>query len=483
MPERFRVQHVGQRDEFWSLPHRRPIGAGPALVGRHRDGHEIPVEISLSPLEFGDEPLVFGVVRDNRERRRADEELRASQARFAGILAIAEDAIVSVNTDQRIILFNQGAEKIFGYTAAEVLGRPLDLLLPPRFVADHGRDMAEFARSGSVARRMGERSAVFGRRKDGTEFPAEASISKLELHGETVFTAMLRDVTKRKRVEAAIHQLNEELEQRVRERTSELAQSNRQLAHKNEENETFVYSVSHDLRSPLVNLEGFSKELHLVSQDLRTLLTDNHLPAEVQQRSLSLLDGDMAESIRYIQTAVARLSGIIDALLRLSRAGRVQYQWRPVALNAVVARVVQALRGTIVERGASVTVADVPDAWGDETALEQIFANLIGNALNYLDPARPGVIVVGSVPGTGERTTYFVKDNGRGIPASSRDKVFRAFQRLHPDAARGEGMGLTIVSRVVERHGGRVWFESGVGQGTTFFVTLPAREGPASGVS
>jgi signal transduction histidine kinase len=255
------------------------------------------------------------------------------------------------------------------------------------------------------------------------------------------------------------------------------------LVQKERENELFVYSVSHDLRSPLVNLEGFSQELSLVCQELRRLVTDREMPAGLRERCAALLDKDVNESIHFIQTAVRRLSTIIDALLRLSRVGRVVYDWQQVDVRATVERVVKALGNTIGQKGARVAVGDLTPAWGDPTAIEQIFANLLGNAFNYLDPSRPGIVEVGDGGFRGESgheqtaeelRMYYVKDNGLGIDPEHLSKIFLAFQRLHPTAAAGEGIGLPLVRRMVERHGGRIWVESALGQGSTFFVCLPA---------
>jgi signal transduction histidine kinase len=248
------------------------------------------------------------------------------------------------------------------------------------------------------------------------------------------------------------------------------------LARKNQENELFVYSVSHDLRSPLVNLQGFSKELDLACRDLRRLVQGPGVP-EAVRREAAVIDDNVAEATRFIQTAVSRLGRIIDALLRLSRAGRVEYRPQEVDVAALVVRVVDALRGTITARKAEVVVGELPPCWGDPTALEQVFANLLGNAVNYLDPSRPGRVEVGSLAAEGtdaQLRTYFVRDNGLGIPRAYLGRVFMAFQRLHDQAAPGEGVGLVLVRRVVERHGGRVWVESAAGQGSTFYVALPA---------
>jgi signal transduction histidine kinase len=262
-------------------------------------------------------------------------------------------------------------------------------------------------------------------------------------------------------------------------RNAELERANRDLDHKNDENEMFVYSVSHDLRSPLVNLQGFSKELGLVRDDLRVLFSGN-LDEAARTRALKLIERDVSESIHYIQTAVVRLSGIIDALLRLSRAGRVEYRPEMIELGPVIERIRTALRGSVVEKGAEIMVGQLPPVWGDPGAIEQVFANLLTNAVNYLDPARPGRIEVGVCETPPDlaagQPTYYVKDNGLGIPDAYLPKVFAIFQRLHDRSATGEGVGLTLVRRMVERHGGSIWVESKEGVGSTFFVALPERE-------
>lgn len=262
----------------------------------------------------------------------------------------------------------------------------------------------------------------------------------------------------------------------IEERLSQLAQLNHELHQKTEENETFIYSVSHDLRSPLVNLQGFSKELTMSCSSLEVFLKDTRIPEDVRGKVDDVINRDIAESVRFIRTAVTRAGDIIDSLLRLSRAGRVEYRWGRVDVNKIVRNVVDAMRATITEKGAKVVVTPLDETWGDSTAVEQIFANLIGNAVNYLDPARPGQIEIGMLQtpdADTSKATYYVRDNGLGIPAGALSKIFAAFLRHHPQHAVGEGIGLALVRRIVERHRGRIWVESEEGRGSTFFVELP----------
>ncbi|MDB5335070.1 MAG: tmoS 2, partial [Planctomycetaceae bacterium] len=419
------------------------------------------------------------VFRDATQRKRAEAELRASAAEIRDLYNNAPCGYHSLDVTGTFVAMNDTELRWLGYTREEVLGK---MRFPDLITVDsRGRFediFPQFKRDGWIGNL--EYSMV---RKDGSTFPVVVTASAIR-DAEGVYVSsrsIVLDISERKDAEEEIRRLNADLERRIEERTTELSETNRELHQKNKENEMFVYSVSHDLRSPLVNLQGFGQELGLSCADLRALLLGDEVPVGVRDRGVALLNGPMAKSLRYVQSGVLRLSNIIDGMLRLSRTGRVIYRWQKVDVGATVVRIVDALRGTAEQRGAVVTINPLKFAWGDPTALEQVFANLITNSINYLDPQRPGQIEIGCLEAGTEsldgQRTYYVRDNGLGIATAYHPKVFQAFQRLHPEMAAGEGIGLTIVQRIVERHRGKVWFESTVGQGCTFFVTLPTEPG------
>ena len=258
----------------------------------------------------------------------------------------------------------------------------------------------------------------------------------------------------------------------------ELALVNENLQRQTQDNEMFIYSVSHDLRSPLVNLQGFSKELHHSIKEMRDTIADSNLNDNDKKRIHDMIEEDVEVSLKFIRTAVSRSASIIDSMLRLSRVGRVEYQAQETNVDEIVARVIDAMSNTIRERQALVVSQPLPPCYGDPTAIEQIFGNLIGNAVNYLDPKRPGTVEIGVLPpdpGQPDFRIYYVRDNGLGIPADYLSKMFSAFHRLHADVAQGEGVGLALIKRIVLRHGGKIWVESVEGAGTTFYTSLPVR--------
>jgi len=234
--------------------------------------------------------------------------------------------------------------------------------------------------------------------------------------------------------------------------------------------------VSHDLRAPLVNLQGFSNELERSCSALEASLRPVTLPETTQRTIQAILHVDIAGALRYISASASKFQRLIDALLLLSRTGKQELRVEEIDVRAVVDSTVMSLRQSIAMSGAEVLVESLPAVHGDVTAIGQVFSNLISNAIKYLQPGRPGRIAVGGQTIDGH-AHYWVRDNGAGIAASAQRRLFQVFQRFHPNLASGEGMGLAIVKRIVERHGGKIWAESEEGVGTTFHIALPASNG------
>jgi PAS domain S-box-containing protein len=408
----------------------------------------------------------FGKVsRDLSERRRAEQQLRDSEERFRLIVESTLDyAIFMLDPTGVIASWNAGAQRIKGYAAEEIVGQHFSIFYPPDANA-RGWPAEELRSAQALGRFEDEGWRI---RKDGSRFWANVVITALrgsdgQLRG---FAKVTRDMSQRKAHEERIQNLTRELENRV----AQLATTNRELAQQSAENESFVYSVSHDLRAPLVNLQGFSHELSLTCHTVQKLLAEPSVPAEIRERGEILIGEDLQESINFIRNAVKHLSNIIDGLLRLSRVGRIEYSSDPVDVEQVVSDILSAMHSTVLASGASIRVGRLPIVRGDRNAIGQVFANIVGNALKSFDPRRPGEVEIraeGANP-----PVFVIQDNGVGIPAEYHPKLFRVFQHVHDSRTRGEGMGLAIVRRIIERHGGRIWFESESGVGTRFFFTL-----------
>ncbi len=259
---------------------------------------------------------------------------------------------------------------------------------------------------------------------------------------------------------------------------TELESMNRELESINEELETFAYITSHDLRSPLINLKGFSGELH---QSLNTVIPMlEHLLPRVSEVERELLRREVCQripkSLAYIISAAEKMDRMTGAILKLSRLGRREIHFEPVTTSELVKQCVDALAYQIEQRSCKVYIGELPDVVGDKGSIEQIFGNLLDNAVKYLDPSRPGRIqITGAQSDT--HVTFSVYDNGCGIAPEDMHKVFEIFRRAGDFAnIPGEGMGMPYVRAIVKRHGGNIWCESTPGKGTAFHFTIARKE-------
>lgn len=455
---------------------RRTQEQGESMI-RTKGGGQRIWEFSTTPLGLsakGDRLLLtLGI--DITQRKRYEEELRQSEELSRAMVEQASIGIARVAPDGQFLLVNDALCKIVGYTEEELMELTFqDITHPDDLKADLNHVQKLLS---GVSNHYTMDKRYF--KKNGSIVWIHLSVSLVrDRSGKPLyFISIIQDIHERVEARRFLDQVNQELEERVRERTGELESINHNLHEQVHENEMFVYSVSHDLRSPLVNLQGFSKELSLSAEDLERLLAEESIPLKLRERARQILHEEFKESLHFIDAGVRRLSHIIDALLNLSRVGRVEYEWRFVDLNVLIQGVLDSVKMTSEEKNVTIHVELLPDVWGDVSALEQLFSNLIGNAMKYLDPQREGRIEISSVPcqdtGFG---TIAIKDNGLGIAVESQEAIFRAFYRAHPDVAEGEGLGLALVRRIVDRHRGKIHLQSTPGEGATFYVTLPVEE-------
>lgn len=346
---------------------------------------------------------------------------------FRPILEAAPYAMIVVDGGRRIALVTQGAEQLFGYPREELIGREIEVLIPERFRAQHASHATMFLQE-PLARVMGGRRELFGRRKDGSEVAVEIGLKPIETPGGLFTLASIADITARRHGEDELRRSSEDLQQ-------------------------FAYIASHDLQEPLRMVASYTELL--------------------AQRYQGKLDERADKYIYYAVDGAKRMQRLLADLLVYSRVGSQGKPLAPVSAESVVKGVVEMLGGAIRRASATVSVGPLPIVQADEGQLKQLFQNLIGNALKFQGEARP-VVEISAIPLHG-LWQFAVKDNGIGIESQHMARIFRIFQRLHERGKyEGSGVGLAIAKRILQRHGGHIWLESEPQVGSTFFFTLQA---------
>lgn len=388
-------------------------------------------------FEDGQAIRMTGVTADITGRREA-EEIRSF---LVAIVQSSDDAIIGKDMQGNVVSWNLGAERMFGYTADEILGRSVTCLLSPDRPEEESRILKEAIQGAT------HRFETVRIRKGGQPINVWLTVSPIRGPRGAIIgiSSIARDITERKRAEEQIRQMNLELEQRVQDRTAELTAANREM-------EAFTYSVAHDLRAPLRHIDAFTRILH---DDFAGVL-----PAEARRY------------LENIRNGSRNMSHLVDDLLNLARVGRQGLKRQPISLVALVKEVIADLHRDTEGRQIEWRIQALPMVEGDSGLLKQVYANLLGNAVKYSRPRAKAVIEVGSRKVNGE-TALFVSDNGVGFNMKYADKLFGVFQRLHrSEDFEGTGVGLATVDRIVRKHGGSIWAEAAENKGATFYFTM-----------
>ena len=492
----------------------------------------IPRAIALPSLES----VNLALLHEIGKSKKTEEALRASQARLSGILNIASDAIISVDIKQEIQLFNKGAEAIFGYRAEHILGQPLDLLLPDRLRSVHRRHIEDFTSSSEVAKKMGERRGIVGLRQDGTEFPAEASISKLELKDEKVLTVILRDITERRQTEEALKQKNQQLERALEK--LQLAQAQLVQSEKMSALGELVGGIAHEINNPLNFIYAnipYIKQYSLELISLLQLYQEQHSPTpdireKLEDIELDFLIEDLPDALNSIKGGADRIRDIVLSLRGFSHLDESELKTVDIheGINSTLMILQHRLKSKpnfpeieiLQEYGGLPLVECYPGQ------LNQVFLNLFKNAIDVLEEHWKSGIGRGKPDptnisgGDGEsgiaqnstqrpipsplppfergdcpipnsqsptitiRTEAIaddwvairIADNGSGITEELKSKLFDPFFTTKP-VGKGTGLGLAISYQiVVARHGGRLQCFSEVGQFAEFVIEIPVRQ-------
>jgi protein-histidine pros-kinase len=426
IPKRYRHKHPGYREGYFTQPKVRSMGSGLELHGLRKDGTEFPIEISLSPLETEGGLLVSSAIRDVTDRKRSP------------------DAMVIAGRDGRIVLVNAQTEKLFGYSRSELLGEVVEILVPERYRDMHPGNRDKYFHDPRT-RGMGTGLELYGRRKDGVEFPIEISLSPLETEDGQLVSSAIRDITDRKKAEEKFRGLMEE--------------QNRRMQESNRLKSEFLANMSHELRTPLHAIIGFAELMH------------NGKVGAIAASHKEYL-GDILKSSNHL---LQLINDVLD--LAKVESGKVEFRPETADLGKIVGEVRDILRGLAAEKRIRLTI-QVDKTLGvvtiDPARFKQVLYNYLSNAIKFTP--EQGCVDVHLVPDGSDMFRVEVSDTGIGIKSEDLHRLFVEFQQLDTGTAKkfqGTGLGLALTKRIVEAQGGAVTVTSDVDAGSRFTATFP----------
>lgn len=414
------------------------------LVRQRKDGTLINVSLSSAALydSQGNVRARMAIIDDVTERKQTEKALREAQQLYENIFRLSPEVIVVISeTEGRYLAVSEAHERITGYRAEEVIGHLVSEFTIWESLEDRDR-MMQILRDRGAVNNIEQRFY----RRNGELYIALLSMARVEVGGEWCLVSIVTDITERKRAEEEVRRLNAELERRVSERTQQLEAANKEL-------ESFSYSVSHDLRAPLRAIDGFSRIL--------------------QEEYFASLSGEAGRLIQSVRSNANHMGHLIDDLLRFSRLSRQALNKQSVDMEELVRQVLQTLESEREGRQVEIVCGALPDCQGDPGLLMQVWANLLSNAFKFTRQREMAHIEIGCQNCESGEPVYSVRDDGVGFDMKFVGKLFGVFQRLHSaEEFEGTGVGLALVQRIIQRHGGKIWAEAQPEGGATFFFTL-----------
>ncbi len=442
MPEPYHSEHDSYLENYERTGIAKIIGIGREVSARRKDGTVFPISLGVTATDLADDHAYVGIIHDITERKQQE----ANKIFLELLMDNIVDGLITIDERGTILQVNRAVEHMFGYKPEELLGQNVSKVMVARDAAVHDQYISHYLGGGAPKIIGVPGREMLARRKDGIIFPIELGVSEMHVHGKRVFAGLVRDISVRKA-----------LEQQKQAFTADLARSNQEL-------DDFAYIASHDLKEPL---RGVANNAMFLKEDCGNVL---------DEKGIKRLD--------RMVFLCQRMERLIEDLLYFSRLGRQRLAVQATDLNEVIRDILAMRESTIQEQKVEIVIpVPLPTIVCDRPRITEVFRNLISNAIKYNNKPNKRVEIgcvsmAALVPEASDEEVFYVRDNGIGIPKEFHAEIFRIFKRLNEedDSVKGTGVGLTFVQKIIDRHNGRIWLESEVGEGTTFYFTINAAE-------
>ncbi len=408
------------------------------------DSHNLINELQVHQIELE---------MQNEELRSAYQTLEESQNKFSDLYDYAPIGYITLDKRGRMLEVNLTFSKMLGIEKNRLIRKPFSTVIPNGFqdlFYHHHRKVLNTYKQQKCEIRL--------KREDGSEFDVQLETILVEdIKGDNVCRTSLIDITLRK------------LAEKEREcATADLANTCREL-------EKILYIATHDLRAPLVNIEGFSEELHHSLKELMIIINKQDISSSARTRIIPVIEKDIPESLDYILHSIVKMKSLIKGIFDKSRTGESFLTIEDIDMNKMITDIIAVHQFRLNSAGVSIDISDLPGCKGDHAHLNQVFSNVLDNAIKYLRPEQGGSIKIRGHK-QGALSVYSMEDNGIGIAPECLGRIFETFFQLDPENSDGEGIGLAIARRILDAHNGKIWVESEPGRGSRFFVSLPNKD-------